>query len=135
MKNFYEAMVIKPNLKLSCCLTLKVTHDSVPCIIKVNGQTMFEDDANGQTQLIAEHHFGFQTQLIETIDISIQLINRQHPNAVEVELTIDGHKILPKHQHLASPRTCYIDTNNIWQFKIDSFYPWLHEQTGQGWIA
>jgi hypothetical protein len=135
MKNFYEATVIKPNLKLSCCLSLKVTHDSMPCIIKVNGQTMFEDGISRQTQLIAEHHMRFQLPLTEPIDISIQLIDRQHPNAVEVVLTIDGHKILPKYQHLTSSQTCYIDSNDLWNFKIDNFYPWWHKQTGQGWIA
>lgn len=135
MKNFYEATVTKPNLKLSCCLSLKVTHDPVPCIIKINRQTMFENDPNGQTQLVAEHYLGFQLPLTEPIEISIQMIDRQHPNAVEVELTIDGYKILPKYQHLASPQTCYIDSNDIWLFSVDNFYPWLHEQTGQGWIA
>lgn len=135
MKNFYEATVTRPNLKLSCCLSLKNLHDPMPCVIKVNGQTMFEDDASGQTMLVTEHHFGFQTPLVEPIEISIQLINRQHPNAVEVELVIDGHKILPVYQHLALPQTCYIDSNDRWVFKIDNFYPWLHEVTGQGWIA
>jgi hypothetical protein len=96
---------------------------------------MFEDDTSGQTQLIAEHHMGFQLPLTESIDISIQLIDRQHPNAVEVVLTIDGHKILPQHQHLAWPQTCYIDSNDLWNFKIDNFYPWFHKITGQGWIA
>ena len=135
MKNFYEATVIKPNLKLSCCLSLKVTHDSMPCIIKVNSQTIFEDDASGQTQLISEHHLDFQLFLTDPIEISIQLIDRQHPNAVEARLVIDGYEILPKYQHLASPATCYIDSNDLWQIKIDNFYPWYHEVTGQGWIA
>jgi hypothetical protein len=107
----------------------------MPCIIKVNGQTMFEDNTSGQTQLITEQHMGFQLPLTEPIDISIQLVDRQHPNAVEVELIIDGHKILPKYQHLAWPQTCYINSNDVWQFKVENFYPWLHSITGQGWIA
>lgn len=135
MKNFYEATVTKPNLKLSCCLSLKATHGVMPCIIKINGQLMFKDDSSGQTRLVAEHHLGFQLPLTDPIEISIQLINRQHPNAVEVKLVIDGHEILPKHQHLADPPTCYLDSTDLWQLKIDNFYPWLHEITGQGWIA
>jgi hypothetical protein len=107
----------------------------MPCVITVNGQAMFEDDASGQTLLVAEHHLGFQTPLTEPIEITIQLVDRQHPNAVEVELVIDDYKILPVYQHLALPQTCYINSNNVWQFKIDNFYPWLHEITGQGWIA
>lgn len=110
-------------------------YDTMPCIIKVNGQTMFEDNHSGQTQLIAEHHLGFQLSVTEPIDISIQLIDRQHPNAVEAKLVIDGYEILPKYQHLASPTTCYINSNDVWQFKINNFYPWLHEITGQGWVA
>lgn len=134
MKNFYEATVTKPTLKLSCCLILKVTHDHIPCIIKVNGQTMFEDSPSGQTKLIAEHHLGFQLPLTEPIDINIQLIDRQHPNAIQVALTIDGHEILPKYQHLATPQTDYIDFNDVWVLNIPNFYPWYHTVTGQGWI-
>lgn len=134
MKNFYEATVTKPNLKLSCCLSLKVIHDPVLCIVKINGQTMFEDDASGQTRLVAEHHLGFQLPLTEPINISIQLINRQHPDAVEVALEIDEHKLLPLYQQSLGVNSCYIDSNNVWSLTIENFYKAYHTITGQGWI-
>jgi hypothetical protein len=107
----------------------------MPCIIKVNGQTMFEDNPSGQTQLIAEHHLGFQLSLTEPIEISIQLIDRQHPNALELSLTIDGQEIIPLYMNQANPPTNYLDSNDVWQIHIPNFYLWYHELTGQGWIA
>jgi hypothetical protein len=95
---------------------------------------MFEDDASGQTRLVAEHHLGFQTPLTEPIEISIQLIDRQHPDAVEVELIVDGHKLLPLYQQSLGIDSCYINSNNVWSLTIENFYSTYHTITGQGWI-
>jgi hypothetical protein len=56
-------------------------------------------------------------------------------HAVVASLAIDGIEILPRYLHLANPPTNYLDRSGIWTFKIPSFYPWLHDITGQGWIA
>jgi hypothetical protein len=135
MKNFYEATVTKPKLTLRCCLGIKRTHGNVRTVIKINNENVFGDNSTGETKIIADHQLWVSVPLDQPLDISIQLIDRQHPDALEVSLTVDGYEVLPKYQHLASQQTCYIDTNDIWQLNIPSFYPWYHEVSGQGWIV
>ena len=135
MKNFYEATVTKPKLTLRCCLGIKRTHGNVRTVIKINNENVFGDNSTGETKIIADHQLWVSVPLDQPLDISIQLIDRQHPDALEVSLTVDGHEVLPKYQHLTSQQTCYIDSNDVWQFNIDNFYPWWHKQTGQGWIV
>jgi hypothetical protein len=135
MKNFYEATVTKPKLTLRCCLGIKRTHGNVRTVIKINNENVFGDNSTGETKIIADHQLWVSVPLDQPLDISIQLIDRQHPDALEVSLTVDGHEVLPKYQHLASQQTCYIDSNDLWNFKIDNFYPWYHQLTGQGWIV
>jgi hypothetical protein len=134
MKNFYEATVTKPKLTLRCCLGIKRTHGNVRTVIKINNESVFGDNSTGETKIIANHDLWFSVPLDKPIDINIQLIDRQHPDALELSLTVDGQEVLPKYQHLASPPTSYLDSNNVWHFNIPNFYPWLHENTGQGWI-
>jgi hypothetical protein len=135
MKNFYEATVIKPTLTLGCCLRVKRTHGDIHCVIKINDKNPFSNNHLGETKIIADHQFWFSVLLDQPIDISIQLIDRQHPDALELSLTVDSHEVLPLYQHLASPPTTYIDFNNVWHLHIPNFYTWYHEITGQGWIA
>ena len=135
MKNFYEATVIKSKLTLRCCLGIKRTYGDVRCVIKINEENPFSNNYNGETKIIADHELWFSVPLDQPIDISIQLIDREHPDALELSLTIDGQEVLPKHQHLASPPTAYLNSDNVWHFNIPNFYPWLHENTGQGWVV
>lgn len=125
MKNFLEAQDIKPGLTLDCCLGVKHIHGNIDCVITVNGEIKTN----------VEREVWFSVPLDQPIDISIQPINRQHPAALELSLTIDGFEVLPKYQHLANPPTDYIDFNEIWSLQIPNFYSWYHEITGQGWIA
>jgi hypothetical protein len=127
MKNFSEATAIKFNLKLVVSLLLTPV-GQVPCLVKINGSTVFENTLMEST--IINHEIGLE----DSLDLSIQ-IYRQHPDAVLTSLTVDGIEILPKYLHLANPPTNYLDKNDIWTFKIPSFYPWLHAITGQGWVA
>lgn len=135
MKNFYEATVTKPNLTVRCCLGIKRTHGNVRTVIKINNENTFGDNSTGETKIIADHQLWFSVPLDQPIDISIQLIDRQHPNALELSLTIDGYEVLPLYQHLANPPTAYLDFNDEWTLQIPNFYPWYHEVTGQGWIV
>lgn len=127
MKNFYEATVTKPDLKLNVSLLLTPV-GQVPCLVKINGDTVFENTLIGST--VINHDIGLEAPL----DLSIQ-IHRNHPDAILASLTLDGIEILPKYLHLADPPTNYLDRSGSWTFKIPSFYPWLHHITGQGWIA
>ena len=126
MKNFYEATVIKPGLTIPVKLTLDPI-GSLPCLIKINGTTVYEDTIRNTKEIIQN------IPLNDAVNISIQ-IYRHHPDALQVSLTINDYDVLPVYQHLANPPTCYLDQNNIWTFNISNFYPWYHEITGQGWI-
>jgi hypothetical protein len=127
MKNFYEATVTRPALKVEVFLTLTPIGD-VPCRLYINGEQHLNITITEPMSLSCS------VPLIEPIDIQVQ-IQRSHPKALQIALAIDSFEVLPLYQHLALPQTCYIDSNEIWQFKINSFYPWLHETTGQGWIS
>jgi hypothetical protein len=135
MKNFYEATVTRSNLTVGLCLGLKPTHSPVTCVIKFNGETVFGYNENGETKIIANTELYHSVPLCDSIDISIQLVDRQHPNALELSLTADEFDVMPKHQHLSNIKTCYLDTVDVWQLHIPNFYPWYHQITGQGWIA
>ena len=127
MKNFSEATAIKPSLRLDLKLLLTPI-GSVPCQVIINELTHFNNTINNITTI------NCQFSLNETINISIK-IQRQHPDAVQIVLQIDGHEVLPKYQHLASPPTDYLDFNDVWTLQIPNFYTWYHQITGQGWIA
>ena len=125
MKNFYEATVTKPNLKLQVVLTVKPV-GNVKARLQING-------ASWTTEITKEEQFRHDINLTDPIDVQIQ-INRTYPEALEIELTVDGHKVLPLYQIALGISTCYIDNNNSWSVKIPNFYSWYHETTGQGWI-
>ena len=127
MKNFYEATVTKPTLKLAVSLTLEPIGE-LPCLVKINDTIVFENTLSDT--IVIDH----KLELEDPVDISVQ-IYRHHPDAVVASLAIDGIEILPRYLHLANPPTNYLDRSGIWTFKIPSFYPWLHDITGQGWIA
>lgn len=126
MKNFSEARAIKPTLKLEVVLRVKPV-GTVRSRLQVN-------DASWITEIAQEEVFKHAVELTDPIDIQIQ-IARQHPQALEVELEIEGHTILPLYQDALGITTCYIDSTDIWTVKIPNFYPWYHAITGQGWIA
>ena len=127
MKNFYDSTVIKPTLKLDVVITLTPV-GQCPCIVLVNDTPIFDKLLTDTTILQYSH------PLTEPLTISI-IVTRQHPEAVIVDLTVDGHELIPLYQNLAVPPVSYIHTNGVWTFSIPSFYPWYHEITGQGWIV
>lgn len=128
MKNFYEATVTKPSLYLKMALELDAV-GICPCQIKINDHFEFYGD------LVGKNIFIRRLPLTESIEVQIT-VDRQHPQAVNVvSLKIDNYEILPNYQHLANPPTNYIDFNSVWTLKIPNFYPWLHDVTGQGWVA
>jgi hypothetical protein len=100
----------------------------LPCLVKINQSTVFEDMIDTRTTVTR------QLPLTDPVNISIQ-IYRNHPDAIQLALTIDGEEILPKYQYLANPPTDYIDFNQVWTLNIPNFYIWLHEASGQGWIV
>lgn len=127
MKNFYDSTVIKPTLKLDVVITLTPV-GQCPCIVLINDREIF-DNILAKTTILQHEH-----SLTDPLNISINVI-RQHPDAIIVNITVDGLPVIPLYQHYAQPPTDYIDTTGEWILSIPNFYPWYHEITGQGWIA
>lgn len=128
MKNFSDATIIKPTLKLKMVLDLKAI-GMCPCQIKINDQIEFYGSLVGNNTFIKRLVLNDPVELQITVD-------RQDPQAIEiVSLKIDDHEIMPLYLNQSSPPTNYLNFTGTWTFKITSFYPWYHDLTGQGWIA
>jgi hypothetical protein len=128
MKNFYEATVTRPDLKLKMVLDLKAV-GICPCQIFIN------DHLEVYGGLVGNNTFLKELPLTDPIRIKI-IVDRTHPQAIEIiKLSIDGYEILPKYLNQANPPTNYLDFTGTWIFEINNFYSWHHNITGQGWIA
>lgn len=126
MKNFLEAMDIRDSLSTEIQLLI-TPKGSVPTRCWINGEIMVGDTI-GAPQFVTK-----QIKLGEPLEVQVK-IEREHPEAVEVDLYIDGQEVLGKYQHYATPPTRYIDTNDMWIFKCKNVYDWLHEAQGHGEI-
>ena len=127
MKNFYEATVIKPALRLPIELTLTPITRCV-CVVLLNGAVVHDGLLTGPKVILDR-----TTAVDSPINIKV-IVTRQHPEAVEIGVQINGHSIIPLYQHLASPQTAYLNFNGEWNLHIPNFYTWHHNITGQGWI-
>jgi len=125
MKNFYDAITIRDELYLALALTLNPV-DCPICQVEINGKTVFNGPLE-QAQTLTGH-----VKLNDPIAITIQLSDRQHPQAVEPVLYIDTKEVIPLYQHHADPAISYIDTNDVWQLEIPNFYQWYHTVSSQG---
>jgi len=125
MKNFSEALATKPNLKLTINLVLTPIGENIPCRVSINNETVFDQNISSVQTITGD------IDLLDPIDIRIK-IQREHPQAIQVMLVVDGWEVLPKYQHHANPPTDYIDTDKEWQLSIPEFYSWYHKITGQG---
>lgn len=129
MKNFSEATDTKWNLTATLTIKLEPVGENIPCRVTINQEETLLAKTINEPTIITE-----TIRLEQLVDIRIK-IEREHPQAIVVSMDIDGHEILPLHQHLAEPPTNYIDFEHGWRITINNFYQWLHEQEGHGWIA
>jgi len=127
MKNFYEATVTKPGLKLDLVIALDPVEQCV-CVLFINDEVI-HDGLLSSPKVITRRVF-----IDDLIKIKA-IVTRQHPEAVKLSVSIDNLPIIPLYQHVAVPPTDYIDFNGEWTLTIPKFYPWYHQVTGQGWIA
>ena len=86
--------------------------------------------------------------LTDNINIDIIMSNKQYTLEYETaviirQISIDNIKLIPKYDYLAeyindhdnNNPTTYLGFNGKWTLTIDrSFYHWLHEHSGQGWL-
>lgn len=123
MQNFFEALVIKPELAVS------VT-------VKFHGYIMGHVEFNGQRCVEGVNHF--QIGLLDTISLVSNITKYvEGSSAIEItDFTVNGYNVIPLYQHHSSSGNAYHDWVGIWQMEIsDPFYVWYHTVSGQGWIA
>jgi hypothetical protein len=90
----------------------------------------------------------YQVGLLDNINITVELHNKEYcienETAVIIDgITVDHVNIIPKYNYLAEyvndhafkDPTSYLGFNGKWTLTIDRpFYQWLHQVTGQGWL-
>lgn len=127
MKNFYEATVIKDMLQLDVKLLLTPVEQCY-CQLTINDNIILDDVLTKPKQL------EFQVPLLSKLEFNIKIV-REHPQAIILNLDIDGNEIIPLYLNSAVPPTNYLNFNGDWSLSIPNFYVWYHNITGQGWIA
>lgn len=106
----------------------------VRLVIESHGKIHYRMRLNGH--LVSDLESEYTLDLFSPISLVCTVID---PNggAVEIKmLSVNGTEVLPKYQHLAKPQTAWIDTAGVWEFATsETFYPWFHRISGQGWVA
>jgi hypothetical protein len=129
MKNFLEATAIKPTLEYPIELLLTPLNQCV-CVALINNEVVHDGLLSGPKVVTVKNRV-----IDSPVEVKI-IMTRQHPEALDVKVRIDGHEIIPLYADtIANPPTNYLNFNGEWTMNILSFYPWLHDITGQGWIA
>lgn len=115
MKNFYEVMDFDTSEKLVVSVEL-IKHDNAKYEFTINGKPVTK---------IAKF------DLLDTLIFDCVVSQ----GAVEIaKIAINDKEVMPIYLHLAKPKTSWI--TDSWTLTIPGpFYPWLHQITGQGWIA
>lgn len=106
----------------------------VQLVIAEHGEIHYRMRLNGH--LVSDLDTTYTLDLFSPVNLKCTVIDA-NAGAVEIKsLLINGVEVLPKYQHLANPQTAWIDQQGPWEFNVhNSFYPWLHAISGQGWVA
>ena len=123
IKTFSDILGIKTQDQLQLRLVI-IVHGDIHYRMRLNGHLITDLDTR------------YTVDLGSTINLKCTVIDANN-GAVEIKLlSVNGNEVLPKYQHLANPQTAWIDQDGTWEFNVhDSFYPWFHKTSGQGWIA
>jgi hypothetical protein len=111
-------------------------------VVKINEHVLFEGILNNAQ--ILPHTM----DLMSSISISIELMNKDYRHGSESGVIIDSLKIdcfelIPSWTHLFSYNndhanndpTNHLGYNGTWSLNINEpFYRWQHKITGQGWL-
>jgi hypothetical protein len=125
MKNFSDITAIDTTGQLTVRLTIKI-HGNIKYVMKLNGG------------IVSGTEFTTALDLLSDIDLKVEVSSAEVGNGgLEIQdLSVNGAQVLPIYLHLARPATNYINEVGLWEFHIPGpFYPWIHDITGQGWIA
>jgi hypothetical protein len=124
IRTFSEALDIKTADKLQVELEVEA-HGHVEYRMRLNGH------------LILDPVTCLTLDLLSPVSLTCRVTHIQNGGALEIKkFNINGQEVLPKYQHLASPKTAWLDQIGMWEFHTDRpFYPWFHAISGQGWVA
>lgn len=123
IQTFLEALAINTADQLRVQIVIAV-HGAIHYRMRLNGHIISDPDTT------------YTIDLFSPINLKCTVIDT-NGGAVEIKLlAVNGQEVLPKYQHLAQPSTAWIDREGTWEFDVrESFYPWFHRISGQGWIA
>lgn len=123
IKTFSDILDIKTPGQLQVQLVIAV-HGDIHYRMRLNGHLVLDTDTK------------YSIDLFNPINLKCTVFE-SNGGAVEIRLlSVNGTEVLPKYQHLANPQTAWIDQEGTWEFNVhDSFYPWFHKTSGQGWVA
>jgi hypothetical protein len=110
----------------------------VTVVLKPQGIVKYRCTLNNhQVESTLDLNTTYYLDLLTTIDFSIEIISITEGGGLEIKLLeINKKHVLPIYLNRASPQTNYLDKVGTWEFSInESFYPWYHEISGQGFIA
>ena len=141
MKNFYDQQDIN-NLKIDIVLSPTLDKDFPELFLKINTAILHEGLL--KESVIFQH----QISLMDALNISIELRNKNYKTsprtAVSIDsLKIDNFDIVPNWTQLATYNndsnvpgpTNHLGFNGVWSLEItEPFYRWQHRVTGQGWL-
>jgi hypothetical protein len=139
MKNYSDLQDIDASINIKICLRP---------IGQPNIWLRVNRDRIGYTALSEPIQLDYRVGLLDTINISLELYNKNYDNINETAIIIDNIivdniNIIPKYDYLAEyvndhdndNPTSYLGFNGKWLLTIDRpFYHWLHQHSGQGWL-
>lgn len=139
MKTYSDLQAISPYLDIS----VNLRPVGLPNIwVRVN------HDLIGYTALSESIILNYRVGLLDNINISIELYNKDYNNITETaviidNIIVDNINIIPKYDYLVEyindhdfkDPTNYLGFNGKWSLTINQpFYHWLHKHSGQGWL-
>lgn len=142
MKNFYELLDTKRNINISLTIVPVIDIHLPKIKININKNCLYDNTVKETTTV------KYKIKLLESLDIKIQLYNKDYKKFQKIAVTIkslkiDLFEIIPQWTHLAIYKndqniiqtTEHLEFNGIWNLKINEpFYRWKHRITGQGWL-
>lgn len=125
IKTFSDLLDIDTSRSLLVEVALRV-NGNIEYVLTINDQEVIGDSWQGSFDLVESLHFS----------CNITEFDPGHSGIDICDISVNGVSILPLYCGKATPPVNYLNFLGTWDFRIDRpFYVWLHDITGQGWIA
>lgn len=142
MKTFLDLLAIEPDITIDIQLSPLSANGYPTAGIKINDKILWHGP------MIEPLRLNHKVDLLDPIDISITMMDKQYDQVKETALIInhlyiDDWNVIPGWTHLANyhnEQGCtgpasYLGFNGTWNLQIHKpFYQWRHRVTGQGWL-